>query len=323
MPKNEEELENIMCNDLNDECDLCMTNKCNGIYPAEKVKSCFTCNTNDDPNCKINATLTASEECPAIPSQMGCYHLANSTTGEIRRGCVSSLTTAELKNCKDHNSECKTCLGDNCNSKISFETCYTCDSRIDSDCVIIVENSTEVSVCKEYSAMCVTGVDKAGFVHRRCSANKTIDTENFPEGFELCVGNKCNEDIYPSYLRQCYQCNGEDECNFSAANKTDLEPTPCKVVKSLDQCFTLLDNDGKIYRGCTSDSSNARLRCDQKSFVCEKCTTNGCNNETRAELDSSNPNGAQLVSSSSLLLLSIGLLVILAAIFSNDNFLCS
>lgn len=49
----------------------------------------------------------------------------------------------------------------------------------------------------------------------------------------------------------------------------------------LFHAINLFVGTGEMHRGCLSDTSYARMLCDQGFGVCKKCSFNGCNNEPK------------------------------------------
>lgn len=149
---------------------------------------------------------------------------------------------------------CKKCYGKNCNVKREFQQCYLCNSRDSSECSQNAGSSTRSAQCDNYLATCLTGIDAHGYTHRRCSVDYDTDSLEFPNNqFTVCTKNRCNSNIYPANRLQCYECNGERECDYmtSTSNSTSTSTTkqpkfphrllkPCAVLSKFDQCYAYL-----------------------------------------------------------------------------------
>lgn len=215
------------------------------------------------------------------------------------RGCIQDLLPSNATDCLSNSDICKTCPEDNCNTRIKFQECYDCNSQTDPQCA---KNPRMAStqLCKDYCSKCATGINK-GFTRRKCVLQSTLHSNEF----ETCEVNNCNDVIYPKDRLKCYQCNGESDCDLKPTQKSFM-PEPCEMYSAIDQCFTyagpskffirlnlkgftfhefFILADKKIYRGCSSDGKEPRLKCEmaitQKNGTCVKCPESGCNSQPK------------------------------------------
>lgn len=164
------------------------------------------------------------------------------------RGCVRDLVEIDKKNCLEQAKTCKTCEGKDCNAKTDFQKCIHCNSRDGSECA---QNTTTNWIeCENYLSTCLTGIDSGGNTHRRCSKDYEKDSHDFPnDQFEVCTKSKCNTEIFPRNRLQCYECNGEDDCDFMPKTDEVFQRSqilkPCGIFSKLDQCYSYL-GEGKI-----------------------------------------------------------------------------
>lgn len=161
---------------------------------------------------------------------------------QYKRGCVRDLHENTQTLCGKQLATCKTCKGKDCNIKKDFQTCMYCNSKDDIECS---RNTTltESILCQNYLATCLVGIDSHGHTHRRCSKEYSEETIEFPnDQFKVCRENKCNTYIYPADRLQCYQCNGEKECDFMSSKNSSIkfEPLTCVIASKLDQCYAYL-----------------------------------------------------------------------------------
>lgn len=212
------------------------------------IESCITCDSEADKFCKSKPSKSYSRECPPASSKLGCYHFIDLANATVSRGCMNNLTSDELiEKCNENGLHCKTCIGDNCNLRSTFQFCYSCDSKRDENCIQIDEKLTNTTLCSDYTANCVTGIDYFGHTHRRCSVDDKTDETDFPHGFDVCTRSKCNKKLYPGDRLQCFQCYGTEDCDFMSPDENstsvaqDLKQ-PCKIASEFNECFTLLDN---------------------------------------------------------------------------------
>lgn len=273
------------CHKLDRKCKRCTSNDGN-ICNTEtlSIEKCIECDSIYDIDCTDNPSDEDSKICGYVGSteKQGCFMKVTPDFNRVKRGCVNELDSYHKDECNTKQDLCKICDEDNCNLKAHFQQCYTCNSTYHSDCLKVSEESTPLMICEEYMASCMTGIDRRGYTHRRCRFNKTIEEDDVL--VEFCEENKCNDNIYPDDRLQCFQCEGTKECEFLASDESEngaLESQPCSVYSQYDQCFTLLDSKGKMHRGCTTDSTDSRILCENDAGWCEKCFDNECNNEPK------------------------------------------
>lgn len=147
--------------------------------------------------------------------------------------------------CRNQSPQCKTCVGKDCNLKRSFQQCIDCDSKFNNEC--LGTKTTTWKQCDNYLSTCLIGIDAHGRTHRRCSVDYEHDSLEFPDNqFMVCTPNKCNNDIWPSDRLQCYECNGEPECDFMTKITSELVfgsdrvLKPCNILSAYDQCYAYL-----------------------------------------------------------------------------------
>lgn len=165
----------------------------------------------------------------------------------MMRGCVHDIEEDATKSyCKKQSKLCKTCHGKDCNIKRNFQECIDCVSKFNGLC-LGNNKTTDWKPCENYLSTCLIGIDAHGLTHRRCSIDYEHDSLIFPNNqFVVCTENKCNTFIFPPDRLQCYECNGEPECDFKAVKSTEAHPIvgrelkPCKVLSVFDQCYSYL-----------------------------------------------------------------------------------
>lgn len=180
----------------------------------------------------IGSNEQSSVECPISLDPLGCYHFERN--GMVNKGCVSSLDKKlqnEIKSSKD----CEICFGPNCNSKLSrMRKCIYCDGPTDLNCADTPQLHQTIN-CED---SCLVGVDVNGFTHRQCASNQLNDTQQYPNGFDLCQNDSCNANIFPNNRLKCFQCNGDIDCSFRTSNVTAQRSSVCQMFSRYDQCYT-------------------------------------------------------------------------------------
>lgn len=227
---NSREYENDCKNE--DICEKCSDKKnCNNrIIDGE---FCMTCNTENDLNCRENLNITMRTQCKLAVKKMGCYRYDDG--GDIiKRGCLNDITSNEIKMCRREDEFCKTCIGNDCNVKPSFQNCRVCSSETDTLC-IRSPGSVSTKLCKNYLDECFVRV-KNDVIQRGCLAdfNDEIkdDCKNNDDICEKCSDKmNCNNKVVDGEF--CITCNTENDQNCRSNLNISMH-TQCKLsVKPL------------------------------------------------------------------------------------------
>lgn len=153
----------------------------------------------------------------------------------MKRGCLSDLPEYEMQMCRNEGAFCKTCQNDNCNQKVAFQTCYSCNSDSEADCVSNPSAALQPNTCRQYTDTCITVVTTDGQTQRGCSSEiQAIVTSD-----EICDSNNCNSGVYPADRKRCHQCSG-NECN-QLLQDNDASLQLCNNYDSNDRCFAYLN----------------------------------------------------------------------------------
>lgn len=103
---------------VGDYCEKCSdSDQCNNkIVDGE---FCLTCDSDTDPNCRLNVNYTMRTQCPLAAKPLGCFRFEDNGGSVVKRGCLSNVTHYERSMCRNQGSTCKTCIGNDCNEKVS------------------------------------------------------------------------------------------------------------------------------------------------------------------------------------------------------------
>lgn len=157
------------------------------------------------------------------------------------------MNDSEKEKCKKQTRTCKSCEGKDCNKKKEFQKCIFCNSKENREC----SSNTTITwlPCENYLSTCLTGIDAHGVTHRRCSKDTEQDMQEFPHinWIQVCLENLCNKNMFPSDRLQCYDCNGEDDCDFmentdDSSFRMARVLKPCAVLLKNDECYAYLGN---------------------------------------------------------------------------------
>lgn len=172
-----------------------------------------------------------------------------------------------------------------CNTKKSFQKCYSCDSHDDINCATLRSELPE-KTCDDYLDTCKVYVVPNMTTHRGCFNEMLLDNvECSPQSVNCkqCVDNNCNGEIFPSNRLLCHHCessSSDDECYKSLENNTEFS-YPCETYNFRDSCYFNITETGSVktvHRGCLSDVGVEECLSDQ--VKCKTCQTSNCNSES-------------------------------------------
>lgn len=264
-----------------DECTNRNCLKCSGEAGCNDIdirnETCIECDSKVDNSCKTNSTFFRNKEvaCPLALKKMGCYHFSDQQNGDTRRGCMSSLSESEEVKFMENGIEHKMCFGDNCNSKKWFETCYTCNSTSDPNCITL-EQPVESKICNAYDDVCYSHIG-INAVTRGC----LLETNSqFAEKCRI-YSNKCDQCSQTEdkicnreslTIEHCIACNSDDDENCTD-HPTDSSEILCgSVMTSRKEGCYMGTFFNRTRRGCVQD-----LNYQHKYYIC----LNGLNDECK------------------------------------------
>ncbi|CRL00354.1 CLUMA_CG013627, isoform A, partial [Clunio marinus] len=268
------------CEENSEDCQICDGDLCNFMVIAEEL--CYICDSTEDENCADVSSSPAETLCGEVPfDKSGCYLSISNGDGNIKRGCVNSLSDDEIIECQT-GQDCKICHGNMCNVKASFQKCFNCNSEIDLNCATL-QGGLAGKVCDEYLDTCMVYVKPNMTTHRGCS-NELHDnvTECLPESVNCkqCSDNNCNGEIFPVNRLTCFHCHGNDsDCRTNLASIKELK-YPCEVYNFRDSCYMYVTEDQVTHRGCLSDLNEFPEMCLDDREKCAICQTPNCNYES-------------------------------------------
>lgn len=182
------------CEKNSENCKLCAGK---GVCNDDNITplTCVSCDATVNPSCAKNTTFHEFITCPISVHPQTCYHSID-TIGVHKRGeceifpfpLISKLFTNDLfiyTGCTDQLSQqrktyceknldfCKTCSQSKCNTRLSYEKCFQCNSTIDAGCLDMPEMGRS-GVCSKYSdEMCYTRIGKDS-IERGCMSDQSL-----------------------------------------------------------------------------------------------------------------------------------------------------
>ncbi|XP_037949168.1 uncharacterized protein LOC119680432 [Teleopsis dalmanni] len=265
-------------------CGLCADNACNRqIFPADR-QQCYSCTTNEDPECESYPTRQMA--CPFVRDSEACVtSLSINTTV---RGCSSQIY------CDANDKQtCRSCFGDTCNGidlrnkvddgyhgmwqslplrchacagehcKHSLGPAQACTGNIEQDCMTVFNVNGDI-----IRRGCTDDVDDYEDLH--CRLN--------PELCFKCKSNECNIAWNLTDYVQCTFCNSsENALCVTNANSDALTSRSC-----YKECLVALQN-GNLVRSCLDDKElmvQHVCRENENGKECASCDNNSCNRFT-------------------------------------------
>lgn len=248
-------------------CSQCSTDNCNNRKFPENRLTCHRCQGD-------NCESPTSEICGNYRANDVCFTLIDETNSIIQKGCGSDLLSPyidELLKTKKF----YTCEGDNCNSfdKVpQTEYCTLCNSKTDPFCAtdpLNVGSDTKCDV-QGYN-QCYSRVLVDGHTERGCLSSLEGDEfvgclRNNSLTCQSCVGEHCNQDIYPVSRVSCHECSSDIN---GACTSTPDSSSVCLLYDANQFCYS--SKEGSITtRGCGDES-----KCTGEK--CNTCRGNDCN----------------------------------------------
>uniref|UniRef100_A0A182QFR9 DUF753 domain-containing protein n=1 Tax=Anopheles farauti TaxID=69004 RepID=A0A182QFR9_9DIPT len=273
-----EENEQNECNDPSSTtCVTCQSAACN----VQSWLKCLSCKTSENPDCANpeNVALESlSSYCSSSGEEVSCY--TRITSDDLERGCSADLAGV----CAD-SVACKTCTTDNCNthteaSMVSFIECVQCTSNDgDFDCN---ERLPEAKPCPVENDKCATSVQDGTLTRNCLSFLEESDRDKCTDPDDLsctvCDVSGCNEDRWT----KCHQCDSSTS-NACENEQSEQDARYCSSYLADDKCYTKIDEDRRLTRGCLSDVGAEGELCEGAQ-VCLTCTGAGCNMVPEASL---------------------------------------
>lgn len=185
-----------------------------------------------------------------------------------------------------------TCEKNNCNilpvprNRIR---CFQCDENIDETCSISNNTFPPLQYCPKYNVTeeeeeCYTKIDKSSKqITRGCKSDFGPDEDFCEEDTcKRCTYEGCNRD--PKYSKPqlfCIKCEATSDRNNSCLwGHHFSNAEQCETIIEFgiqEACFTSINKDGAVNRGCLNDVQNVCSDNDPNS--CRKCDLSGCNND--------------------------------------------
>ncbi|XP_055549336.1 uncharacterized protein LOC129732462 isoform X2 [Wyeomyia smithii] len=269
--------------DFSDKCSVygnrhetCIGALCNAnLFPADRIK-CHRCN-----DCA--ESIPETEICPRYVEGDGCFTSAAANGTEIRRGCLSELSSV----CSEPN--CLPCYSSGCNNEIVDDpicststtdptlvtnyTCINCEESSDNERCAWGYQSEMAERCSSDDVDCFTcSVDD--LIIRGCSTDENLHKCS-NGSIHICSESGCNnESQKKQYCAICDDiCDGRKQ-SFSTqqcSGNIEFGDRGCYVLKD--------DSNVIIQRGCVASLENdIKEECLKGSTdKCKICYPDGCN----------------------------------------------
>ncbi|XP_040162728.1 uncharacterized protein LOC120900157 isoform X2 [Anopheles arabiensis] len=246
-------------------CVTCQGDSCNKVPEASLVPNkCQQC-TSADEGC-VSGTI---ESTPCQQQEDRCYTTINADK-QLERGCLSSLSEEMQRICENETDpSCIICAEAVCH-QLQWPQCYRCQSADHEDNCNQTPGPALLGFCPTYHEhiFCYAAIED-GILIRDC----TDAQENICEDQNRCVvcqDEGCNDisrDVLDT-VQTCWQCRSDvQDCDHP-------QQSPFECRERNDQCFTMVDREFNLHRGCVSDLDlNDCLDGDR----CMICADKNCN----------------------------------------------
>lgn len=277
----------VECSAQSVNCKQCAESKCNGeIFPATRLY-CFQCegkNASDNCYTNLEGNTELSYPCRIYNFRDSCF-LYVGDDNVAYRGCLSdqdNVTTSCLRNPE----KCLTCQTSSCNSESVMKapniSCITCDTNTSPECGWGFPIGSGAKCKKDrffYEDESCFLLNVSDQSIRGC----TMDTNvcRVSTRCELCETDICNRENVEQ--NSCWKCSSEDN-DDCFAKPYHTESVNCSGIVTYEKrgCYTWLDKNNTVTRGCYSDLTEAQHSDCIDQDACERCVDdNFCNNEVR------------------------------------------
>ncbi|XP_053677820.1 uncharacterized protein LOC128727989 [Anopheles nili] len=257
-----------------EKCETCLTNNCN-FHTEDSLTGgikCVQCSSKDeDTDC--NEHLEQPSPCPEKNDR--CFTRVKGD--ELTRNCLSTLEDTDQQSCTNPSDRsCTVCDGSDCN-RDHWTKCHQCDGSSSVTCGH-EQPDDDALFCESYSPTdkCYIKLDHDQHLSRGCLSDASPGVD-ICAGADLCItceGDSCNRAPETSLRHvKCQQCTSTDpECVLGT-----IVSKQCPLEDDL--CFTALNNDKLLERGCLStlDDERQNICKDESDPSCIVCSSEGCN----------------------------------------------
>ncbi|CRL01118.1 CLUMA_CG014195, isoform A, partial [Clunio marinus] len=264
--------DSLSCGTKNFFCMICFGDFCNSnVFPIQNRRTCLKCK-----NEECETLQTISQYCEKFNPDEKCVTIFDEYESVIERGCSSTL--ANLNMCSYDNPNCLHCGFDECNVETSPTEKYHCVSCSSSGNAKCVTNPMETSIQSCPVEQCYSKLLPADgngqHIERGCASQISSCSR---DSCEICNGEMCNVNIFPSDRHSCFFCSG-DHCAFGHSTQQQ-----CVLYNQSDnKCVTIFgDKSEVIYRDCYVDAAQGTKNiCDNlNDLTCTQCSGINCNND--------------------------------------------
>lgn len=256
-------------------CESCEGNACNKLS-SETLKTFTKCHRCKSTDAKCVNGTTEAVDCDKREDT--CYTRIQNNL--LERNCLSNLADAEQSTCKkEEDTTCVTCAGSGCN-KASWLQCHQCKEATVAACAEQQTIASSAQFCKNYKDgnKCYERIE-TGKVVRGCETDLGSTEEACKNNTQCrsCSVDGCNKEASSTLLTvdRCLQCTTTVDSNGNCLTGK-ASSQPC-VKASETKCYSKVDNNGVLKRGCQGDLTADEIKaCTGKT--CAICKNEGCNN---------------------------------------------
>jgi hypothetical protein len=222
---------------------------------------CLNCDSDKNENCSTLRNISTIESMECAGEFCAVWIVKNRTL----RGCRPT---------EIYESKMSICNSENCNNFIYPEDRLKCVKCEEFDDFCMAPKESNSFPCKNYSPddKCYTLIYGESLVIRGCESDNDDEFETCEASHDLCVKctkSSCNIAAESSTSIQCITCNDDRACGYNPA-----VDAPSEICES--SCFSY-KNETNFIRGCLSNFSELKSKCEENTEYCQTCDTSFCN----------------------------------------------
>ncbi|XP_055387309.1 uncharacterized protein LOC129615915 [Condylostylus longicornis] len=255
-----------------------------GGFSIKLVSSNFTCYECDK---DIDCTTLENPIKNVVCDAKKCFTISLGIN-KHKRGCISTLTEFETTVCTNDTPHCHICDKSNCNNKILPENrplCYQCNDELCMDVTKLIPK-----YCLNYTEnKCFTYFDGINMIRDCVDEKKNVYDlcKQYDIYCNICNGNNIEACNNHTMELKCLNCDSDKgNCKYPDEYPNNVDPNNCLITEveskscmpkivnnSLKLCYTYIDRNNYVKRGCYSDLDIKNI--NGQLTTCQK---NKCNN---------------------------------------------
>ncbi|TMW41971.1 hypothetical protein DOY81_012947, partial [Sarcophaga bullata] len=193
-----EDYKDLYCRLHPERCFRCKSNECNIAWSTEEYVDCTFCDSSNELLCVQNPDYSGFKS-------RKCYKqcMVAMKGQQVIRSCLDDKEMWVQNQCQSDSKECLACTGNNCNKFTFPEDRLKCHVCTGSSCTNSVTQNWKI--CLAFQTINVSPIQLDE--HWSCVSSTEGEKCQLSGNCNVCKGEQCNNQIYPSNRLQCHICN--------------------------------------------------------------------------------------------------------------------